>query len=154
MAITMEQIKKLREETGAGIMDVKKALGESDGDEKKAKAWIAKKGLARAEKKSAEREASNGAVYAYVHHNNLSGAMVELNCETDFVARTEDYLKLAKEIAMQVTSNQPENVKELLSQPYNRDPKQSMEDLIKAASGKLGEKIELSRFVRFGVGEK
>jgi len=152
MAATMDEIRKLREETGAGVMDAKKALEESKGDMKAAKAWIAKKGLDRAEKK-ADREASNGVVYAYVHHNSRSGALVELACETDFVARTDDFVGLAKEIAMQVTSNAPEKVGELLAAPYNRDPKKTMEQLIKETSGKLGEKIELKRFVRYGLGE-
>lgn len=153
MAVTMEEIKKLREETGAGVMDAKRALEESKGDVKKAKEWIAQKGLDRAEKK-ADREAGNGLVYAYVHHDNLTGAMVELACETDFVARTEEFSQLAKELAMQVVSNNPENVPGFLAENYNRDSSQTMEELIKGVSGKLGEKIELKRFVRYRVGEE
>jgi len=154
MAVKMEEIKQLREETGAGVMDAKRALEESKGDLKKAKEWIAKKGLARAEKKSAERDAGEGIVFSYIHHDKRSGAMVEVACETDFVARTEDFEKLAKELAMQVTSTNPENIPGFLAEDYLRDPSQKIEDVIKATSGKLGEKIELKRFVRFKVGEE
>lgn len=147
MSVTMESIKKLREATGAGVMDVKKALGESKGDMKKAKEWIKKKGLAKAEKK-AERETKQGIVYAYVHHDGKSGALVSLLCETDFVARTEDFVNLAKEIAMQVTSMNPINVDELLEQPYMRDTKKTIQDLVKAATAKLGENIKVSSFER------
>ncbi len=152
MAVTMEDIKKLREETGAGVMDAKRALEESKGDIKKAKDWIAKKGLARAEKK-ADRETGNGLVYAYIHHDNQSGALVELNCETDFVARTEDFQTLAKELAMQVTSTDPKDVESFLKDDYIRDSSKTIDALIKEATGKLGENITLKRFVRFRVGE-
>lgn len=151
MAITMDQIKKLREATGAGVMDAKKALEESGGDIKKATEWIAKKGLDRAEKK-ADREASNGVIYAYVHHDHRSGALIELACETDFVAKTDDFLALAKELAMQVTSNDPESVEDFLSQAYNRDSKLTIDQLIKQTSGKVGEKLELKRMQRMKVG--
>lgn len=150
MAITMDQIKALREETGAGVMDAKKALEESNGNVEKAKEWIAKKGMARAEKK-ADREAGNGLVASYIHHDGRSGALITLNCETDFVARTDDFKNLAKELAMQITSNDPESVEEFLAQPYNRNPKQTMEELIKTVSGKLGEKIELKEFTRYKI---
>ncbi len=153
MKMDMKVLKELREETGAGVMEVKRALEESKGDVAKAKGWITKKGLARAEKKSAEREASRGGVYAYVHHDGRSGALVELACETDFVARTEEFGELAKELAMQVTSMNPENVEGFLAEDYLRDPSMKIGDLIKQLSGKLGEKIELKRFVRFRVGE-
>jgi elongation factor Ts len=148
----MEQIKKLREETGAGVMDAKKALEESAGEMKKAKAWIAKKGLARAEKK-AGRETKAGVIYAYTHHNNLTASMVELLCETDFVASNAEFSTLAKELAMQVNSMQPKNVAEFLGQEYVRDPKLTVEQLIKQVAGKLGENVVLARFVRFEVGK-
>ena len=151
--MTMDQIKKLREETGAGVMDAKKALEESGGDMKKAKAWIVKKGLDKAEKKAAERTAGEGIVYAYVHHDKKSGALLELGCETDFVARTDDFVNLAKEIAMQVTSLAAESVEELLKQAYIRDPKKTIDQVVKEVSGKMGEKIEVKRFARFRVGE-
>lgn len=150
--IDMKMIKQLREETGAGVMDAKKALEESAGDLKKAKEWIIQKGVARAEKK-AERETGAGIIFAYVHHTGTVGAMVELACETDFVARTDDFQTLAKELAMQVVSNNPENTAGFLAEDYNRQPSQTIEELIKTTSGKLGEKIELNRFVRYQMGE-
>lgn len=142
MAITMDQIKELREETGAGIMDVRKALTESDGDTKKAKAWLEAKGMKRAADK-AERETEAGHVFSYVHFNGKVGALVKLACETDFVAKTEDFQNLGKEIAMQTASMKPENVEELLKQDYLRDPSKTIESMIKAVSGKTGENIRV-----------
>ena len=138
--ITMDQIKELREETGAGIMDVRKALTASEGDMKKAKAWITEKGLTRAAEK-AERVTEAGYVFSYVHFNGRVGALVKLACETDFVAKTEDFQHLGREIAMQVASMKPENVESLLAQDYLRDSSQTIEKLIKAVSGKTGENI-------------
>lgn len=150
MAITMDQIKKLRLETGAGVMDAKKALEETGGDLTKAKKIIQKKGLDRAEKK-AERETAQGIVYAYVHHNGKSGALVRLLCETDFVARTDDFTRLAKELAMQVTSMNPETKADFLAQAYIRDSKLTIEELIKQTAGKVGENIQLGDFTRLEV---
>lgn len=146
MSVSMSDIKKLREETGAGVMDAKKALEESGGDMKKATDWIAKKGLARAEKK-ADRETEQGIVYAYVHHDGKSGAMVKLLCETDFVAKTEDMQKLAKELAMQAVSMGAESAQDLLKQEYMRDGKLTIEELVKQAAGKLGENVRLGEVV-------
>lgn len=151
MAISMDLIKQLREQTGAGIMDAKKALEESNGDMTKAVEWVRQRGLAKAAKK-ADRDAKEGIIANYVHMNKVA-AMVEFNCETDFVARNEEFLNLGREIAMQVASMAPENVKELMAQQYNRDPKKTMEELVKELSGKIGEKMEVKRFVRFQVGE-
>lgn len=148
--ITMDQIKALREETGAGIMDVRKALTASDGDMKAAKKWIAEKGLARAAEK-AERETGAGAVFAYVHFNGKVGALVSLACETDFVAKTEDFQKLGREIAMQVASMNPKDTEELLSQDYLRDSSVTIEKLIKGVSGKTGENIRLISFSRHAI---
>lgn len=142
MAITVAQIKKLRDETGLGIMDVRKALTESDGDTKKAKAWLEKKGLKRAAEK-AERSTEAGYVFSYVHFNGKVGSLAKLVCETDFVAKTEDFQKLGKEIAMQVASMKPESVDELLKQDYLRDPSKTIEGMIKALSGKTGENIKV-----------
>lgn len=143
MTITMDQIKELREETGAGIMDVRKALTESSGDTKKAKAWLEKKGMKRAADK-AERETGAGYVFAYVHFNGKVGALVRLACETDFVAKTEDFQNLGKEIAMQVASMKPETVEELLKQEYLRDSSKTIEAMIKTVSGKTGENIRVA----------
>lgn len=152
MSISMDQIKQLREATGAGVMDAKKALTETDGDMTKAAEWIRQKGLARAEKKAAERDAKEGAVVSYVHLNRV-GALVELSCETDYVARNEEFQHLGREIAMQVASMAPETVEELVEMQYNRDPKKTIGELVKELSGKIGEKMEIKRFVRYQVGE-
>lgn len=142
MAITMDQIKQLREETGAGIMDVRKALTASDGNMEAAKKWITEKGLTRAAEK-AERETEAGYVFAYVHFNGRVGALVKLACETDFVAKTEDFQALGKEIAMQIASMKPASVEELLKQDYLRNSSQTIEQLVKGVSGKTGENIRV-----------
>lgn len=152
MKITMDMIKQLREETSAGVMDAKKALEESKGDMAKAREWIIAKGMIRAEKKS-DRETKAGTIHAYTHHNGLSASLVELQCETDFVASNSEFRTLAKELAMQANSMQPATVEEFLQQEYVRDPKFTIEQLIKQTSGKLGENVVLARFVRFEVGE-
>ena len=142
MTITVDQIKTLREETGAGIMDVRKALTESDGDTKKAKAWLEKKGMKRAAEKS-DRTTEADYVFYYVHFNGKVGSLVKLACETDFVAKTEDFQNLGKEIAMQVASMKPENVEELLKQDFLKDTSKTIEALIKLISGKTGENIRV-----------
>ena len=141
-AITVDQIKELREETGAGIMDVRKALTESNGDVKAAKAWIEKKGLKRAEEKS-ERTTEAGYVFSYVHFNGKVGAIIKMACETDFVAQTEEFQNLGKEIAMQVASMKPETVDELMKQDYLRDSSKTIEGMVKLLSGKTGENIKV-----------
>lgn len=151
MPISMDLIKQLREQTGAGIMDAKKALEESSGDMPKAVEWVRQRGLAKAAKK-ADRDAHEGIIANYVHMNKVA-AMVELNCETDFVARNEEFINLGRELAMQVASMSPESVDELMKQQYNRDPKKTMEELVKELSGKIGEKMEVKRFIRYQVGE-
>ena len=140
--ITMEEIKKLREETGAGVMDVRKALTESSGDVAKAKEWIKQKGLTRAAEKS-ERVTGATYVFSYVHFNGKVGALVKLACETDFVAQTEDFQHLGKELAMQAASMRPKDVAELMTQDYLRDPKETIEQLVKAVSGKTGENVKI-----------
>ena len=149
----MATIKKLRSETGAGVMACKKALEQFQGDYSKALEYLKQKGLEKAESKS-EREIKAGLVYAYIHQQGKAGAMVEVGCETDFVARTEDFQKLCKEIAMQVVSMNPSNVEELLQQAYIRDSKQTIADLIKSVMAKVGENIQVVRFARFVIGEE
>ncbi len=151
MAIDINLIKQLREETGAGIADCRIALEESDGDMAEAKEVLLKKGMERADKK-ADRETKAGLIYSYIHNGRV-GAMVEVGCETDFVAKTDDFVNLCKEVAMQVASMNPENVEELLKQAYIRDTKKTMEDLVKETIGKLGENIQVRRMVRFELGE-
>lgn len=150
MPINLDQIKKLRELTKAGIMDCRRALEESNGDFNKAKAWLTKKGAMVAAKK-ADRETKAGIVEAYVHSDGCLGALVKLSCETDFVARNKEFKKLAHELAMQVAAMSPESVGELLKQEYIRDPKKKIEDLIKEAIGKLKENIKVEDFARIEV---
>jgi elongation factor Ts len=152
MKVSTDQIKKLRTATGAGIMDCRRALEESQGDLKKAERYLKAKGLEKAAKK-ATREIKSGRVYAYIHGEGKIGAMLELGCETDFVARNSEFTDLARELAMQIASMNPKDVKALLNQDYIRDPGVKISDLITSAIAKLGENIEVRRFTRMGVGE-
>ena len=149
---TAADIKALREETGAGMMDCKKALEESDGDMAKAREWVRQRGLAKAEKK-ADRETKEGYIASYVHTNNKVAALVEILCETDFVARNPEFQEMAKNVAMQVASMKPTNVDELLAQEFIKDPSVKIEELVKSLSGKIGEKFVVNRFVRYEIGE-
>lgn len=142
MAITAQQVKELRDETGAGIMDAKRALTECEGDVNKAKEWLKKKGLERADKK-ADRETGVTFVFAYVHFNGKIGTLVKLACETDFVAKTDDFQNLGRELAMQVASMGATTPEELLAQDYLRDPKRKVEQLVKEVSGKTGENVRV-----------
>lgn len=151
MAIDIELIKKIREKTGAGIADVRNALEEAKGDESKAKEILKQKGLDKAVAKM-DRDVKAGVVETYSHGGRV-GVLVELLCETDFVAKTEDFKYLAHELALQVASMRPESVGELLEQDYVREPGQKVEDLIKSVIGKLGENIQVGRFERVGLGE-
>jgi elongation factor Ts len=144
-------LKQLREETSASIADCRIALEESSNDIKKAREWLKKRGLEKAAKKS-DRETSQGLIEAYVHNGKI-GVLVELLCETDFVARTDDFKKLSKEIALQISAMNPKDVDELLKQDYIRDASQTIEELIKSVIGKLGENITLKRFQRIALGE-
>ena len=197
MAVTMEDIKKLRTMTGAGMMDVKNTLNETDGDLQKAANLLRERGIAKAGKK-ADREASEGFVGSYVHHNGKIATLVELNCETDFVARTEQFQTLAKNIAIHIAmanplvksrdevsadmvqaerdvltkqakdEGKPDNVVErmvegrlgkfyaetvLLEQPYIKDDKKTVEQLLKEAVATLGENIQIGSFARIAIGE-
>lgn len=151
MAVSIDQIKQLRGETGAGIADSRQALEESKGDLGKAKEILKKKGLDKATSK-ADREVKAGLVETYSHGGRV-GVMVELLCETDFVAKTDDFKNLAHEIALQIASMKPECVGELLEQEYIRDNSQTVEQLIKGVIGKLGENIQVGRFERIALGE-
>ena len=119
-AAKIEDIKKLREETQASFSDVKKALEESDGNYQKAIDWLKKRGIEKAEKK-ADRETSQGIVESYIHGGGKTGVILTLLCETDFVARTDEFKNLAHELAMQVSAMDPKNVSELLKEEYIRD---------------------------------
>lgn len=177
MAITASQVKELREQTGAGIMECKRALEETGGDVAKAIALLKQQGLAKAEKKTG-RAASQGIIEPYIHGGGRIGSLVEVNCETDFVARTADFRALAHDLAMQVAATAPRYVsldevpeaawaeleKEfgsrelattgavLLEQPFIKDGKLTVQDLVRDHIAKLGENIIVSRFARFEVG--
>ena len=177
VAISAGQVKELREQTGAGIMECKRALEESDGNMDRATDILKQQGLAKAEKK-AGRAATQGVVEPYIHAGGRIGAIVEVNCETDFVARTPDFRALAHDLAMQVAATSPRYLSEdeigaddfatlereygdrkkaleavsLLDQPFIKDPKFAIRDLVKAQIGKLGENIVVRRFARFEVG--
>lgn len=146
MKVTAQQIKDLREKTQAGFSDCKMALEESGGDMKKAEEILRKKGFEKAAKKS-DRETKAGLVEAYVHAGRI-GVLVSLLCETDFVARTDEFKHLAHEIALQVSSMDPKNVEALLKQDYIRDPGKTIEDLVKETIAKLGENIQIGEFKR------
>lgn len=150
MAIDLNKLKKLREETGAGIMDVRRALESSDGDEAKAREWLRENAIKTADKKS-DRETKEGYVASYIHTTGKVAGLVALTCETDFVAKTEDFRNLGRELAMQVASMDPQNVEELLAQPYIRDPKSSIQDLVKQTAGKVGENVVIKEITRMSI---
>jgi elongation factor Ts len=195
--ITSENVKKLRDQTGAGMMDCKRALEECNGDMDKATDFLRKKGQAVAAKR-ADREANQGVVEAYIHAGGRIGAMVELNCETDFVAKTDEFKQLAHDIAMQIAAmtplfvskedvdqttlqkeieiykaqavneGKPEHIAEkiaqgrlekyyqevcLMEQSFIKDSGKTIKDLLSDATGKVGEKIGIRRFIRYHLGE-
>ena len=163
MASTTELIKELRERTSAGVMDCKKALDESNGDVDKAEQILKEQGIASAAKK-AGRDTDKGLIETYIHSGGRIGAMVEVNCETDFVARTKEFSDLAHDIAMQVAAMNPSTLEEnntnvesdnssLLQQPFIKDPSKNIQELINETVGKLGENIRVRRFKRFSLGE-
>ncbi len=153
MAVSMTDVKKLREMTGAGMLDCKKALEEAEGDIEKAKEILRVKGLAKAEKK-ASRETKEGLVRVSVSEDKKKGAMIELNCETDFVARNEEFQALADGILDHVLSLEENANKEgegtdILGQQYIKEPSKKVEEVIKEAVAKIGENIRLSRYCRY-----
>lgn len=151
MAVSVDDIKKLREATGAGIADVRQALEEAGGDFSKATEIIKQKGLDRAESKS-DREVKAGVVEVYSHGGRV-GVLVEVLCETDFVAKTEDFKTLAHDIALQIASMNPSDSVELLSQEFIKDSSVTIEQLIKSVIGKLGENIQIGKFSRIELGK-
>lgn len=151
MTIDIKILKKLRDETQASVSDCRVALEESNGDYQKALEWVRKHGMEKAGKK-ADRETSQGLVDSYIHGNGRVGVLVELLCETDFVARTDEFKKLNHEVAMQVAAMNPETVEELLKQEYIRDGSKTIADMVKEVIGKLGENIKIKRFQRFEIG--
>lgn len=150
MDIDVKKLKKLREETGAGVLDIKEALEKHDGDMDKVREQLKEISKEIAAKK-ADRETGDGLVYSYIHNNGKVGSMIHMACETDFVAKTDEFKKLCKEVAMQITSMEYENKEELLKDEYIRDSSKTVEDLIKETIGQLGENIELEEFTKFSV---
>ena len=195
---TAKDVQNLRQRTGAGMMECKKALEEMSGDVEKAVEHLRKKGIAKAEKRVG-KQTSEGQIVSYIHHNGKVGVLVELNCETDFVARTEDFKELAREVALHIASAAPVSVDKdgvpqelvererrifeeqarasgkpeaviakmvegkvesyykeaaLLYQPYVREPKKTISDLLKEVSAKVGENIQVRRFTRYQMGEE
>lgn len=146
--IDLELLKKLREETQAAVSDCRRALEESGGDYQKAVVWLKRHGVEKAEKKVG-RQTGEGLVEAYIHATGKVGAMVELACETDFVAKNTEFKNLAHELAMQVASMNPKDVLALLRQVYIRDEKLTVSDLIKQAIAKFGENIVVKKFTRY-----
>lgn len=143
-------IKKLRDETQASIADCRKALEETKDDYDKALGWLKKHGIEKAEKK-ANRETSQGLVESYIHQNGKVGALVEVLCETDFVARTDEFKNLCHELALQVAAMNPKDVATLLKQDYIRDGSFTIESLVKSVIGKLGENIVIKSFQRIEI---
>jgi len=164
---TLDQIKEFRELTGAGIMDCKKALAQANGNIAKAQEILKAKGVATAAKK-ASRDAKDGLVDCYIHSGGRVGAIVEINCETDFVARTEQFKQLAHDIAMQVAAMSPLYIDKalipegdtakpqevaLLQQTFIKDSSKTVQDLINEVVAKVGENVRVRRFTRFSIGE-
>jgi len=195
VAVTAEDVKKLRDKTGAGLMDCKRALQEAAGDQQKAEAVLRQKGLDKALAKGS-RQTAEGVIVSYIHGDGRIGVLLELACETDFVARNEEFRELARELAMQVAAmkpqavrsddlpeqvvkaereiyaeqfaDKPQNVLErivdgkmekffeqvcLLNQPYMRDDSRTVDEVVKDAIARLGENIEVRRFVRMELGQ-
>ncbi|HSW78575.1 MAG TPA: translation elongation factor Ts [Candidatus Babeliales bacterium] len=149
--ISIDDIKRLRELTGVGITDAKQALVESKGDFDKALDEMRKKGLTKAEKRS-EREARAGLIGSYVHDGRI-GVLVELNCETDFVAKTDEFKELVKDLCLHIAASDPQDIKQLLEQEFVKDPSKKVDQYIKEHIAKLGENLVVRRFNRLALGE-
>ena len=166
LKIPVVKVKELREQSGAGVMDCRKALVKAAGDTDKALQILREEGLLLAKKK-AERSATKGMIEAYIHCSGHIGAMIEVNCETDFVARTEEFKGLAHNLAMQVAAMNPQFISEdevpekadiepqaacLLLQPYIKDNSKTVQDIIIETIARLGENIKVGRFAKFELG--
>jgi elongation factor Ts len=166
LEITVDKIKELRDKSGAGVMECRNALNKANGDMEKAVELLKERGLLKAKKK-AERITTEGLIEAYIHTGGKVGAMIEINCESDFVARTDEFKELAHNLAMQVAAMSPRFVSEddvpggadvdlqtecLLLQPYIKDNEKTIEDLVVETIARVGENIKVSRFARFELG--
>jgi elongation factor Ts len=150
MKVTAKQIKTLRDKTGAGIMEVKRALEEAKGDEKKAVEILKIKGAEKLKKRDS-KETNEGQVFAYVHAGGRIASLVKIGCETDFVAEGKEFQQLGRELSMQVASMEPKNAKELLSQTYIRDSKIKIKELVEEVAVKVKEKIVVGEIARLRV---
>lgn len=148
--MNIQDVKKLRDKTQAPVMECKRALEEAKGNFEKAKELLNKWGVEKMAKK-ADRKTEEGIVASYIHANGKVGSLVSLLCETDFVARTDEFKKLAKELAMQAAAMEPKDRDDLIKQAYIRDPKMTVEDLVKQTSAKLGENIRIAAFSRHSI---
>lgn len=148
--VTNEQIKELREKTGISVAECKKALVEAEGDMQKALEVLGARAAASAAKK-ADRALGAGTVAAYIHGGGAVGAMVQLSSETDFVSKNEEFVALARDIAMHAAAMRPADTAELLTQQFIKDPSKTVADLISGATQKFGERVELSQFSCFSV---
>lgn len=147
---TLDNLKKLRQETGVSFSVCKKALEEAGNDLQKAKEILRKMGEAFFETKK-EKETKIGAIFVYLHHNQQVAAMVELLCESDFVAKNEEFQKLGNNLAMQIASMDPKTKEELLNQPFIKDQSLTVAQLIKETTFKTGENIKIGRFFRLMI---
>ncbi len=147
--VTAEAVQRLREMTGAGVMDCRKALVDAKGDLDAAKKIIQEKGLSKAEKR-AGRETGAGLVHSYVHNGRI-GVLLDLRAETDFVVRSEPFQKLAHELAMQISAMAPQNTAELLAEPYIKDETKTVKDLVNEVIAKVGENVTVNQFYRIEV---
>ena len=167
MEVSVQSVKALRERTGAGVMDCKRALEEADGDVERAQEILREKGIASAAKK-ASRATNEGVVESYIHSGSRIGALIELNCETDFVARTPVFKDLAHDLAMQVAAMSPlyvdsDDIPEgddlnpqeacLLQQTFIKDPGKTVQDLVNEAVAVLGENVRVRKFSRYSLGD-
>ncbi len=146
----IELVKKIRIETGLSIGEIKTAVEEAEGDEIKAKAILKELGFKKVEKR-AEKEVHQGKVATYTHSTGKIGVMVELLCETDFVAKNEEFVEVTKALCLQVAAMNPETVEELLEQEYIKDPSVKMKDLVSGLVAKFGENIKVGRMARFEI---
>jgi elongation factor Ts len=166
MKISVEAVRELRSRTNVGIADCNKALLEADGDIERAMEFLKQRGAAIAENKK-DVAVSEGIIEAYVHHTKRVGALVELNCETDFVARTDEFRRLARDLAMQIAAASPQFISSeeipseaaaepqvvcLLSQPFIKDPTKTVQEVIAETIAKVGENVKVRRFARFELG--
>ena len=151
MSISAAMVKELRDRTNSGMMDCKKALIECDGDMAKSADWLRQKGLVVAARRG-NRQASAGQVVSYIHAGGKLGVLVEINCETDFTGKTEEFSQFAKDVAMQVAAADPISPDDLLKQAFVKDPGKTIEDLLNEMRAKTGENVQIRRFVRYVLG--